>query len=218
MPSARPVVHQERSGVSTDPPTWQAGDRVGCQLGPRLSGLGRRSQHVPCSAGCFETTFETQLAFWAAESRSARAKVGPGSEVTAGLSYGGFFAVSLCATRIVRPPHLYLGSLHPHTIEAMSDFLPPVSPVPQRATEVLEGLKLHAPRADGALRPPELARRLGLGSRIVASALDWLSSQPANGVVRRQKRTTETWDKFSFSLEGSPSVPVAGSRMNSTHE
>ena len=80
----------------------------------------------------------------------------------------------------------------------MSEFLSSLSPVPQRATEVLEGLKLHARRADRALRPPELAGRLGLGSRIVARALDWLSSQPANGVVRRQKRNTETWDKFSF--------------------
>ena len=80
----------------------------------------------------------------------------------------------------------------------MSDLLAPLSGVPQRATEVLEGLKLHAPSADRALRPPELARKLGLGSRIVSVALHWLCSEPANRVVRWQKRATESWDKFSF--------------------
>ena len=80
----------------------------------------------------------------------------------------------------------------------MSDLVPPLRQVPQRTTEVLEGLRLHAPRADRALRPPELARKLGLGSRIVAVALDWLSSEPASRVVRRQKQAIETWDKFSF--------------------
>ena len=70
--------------------------------------------------------------------------------------------------------------------------------VPQNTTEVLEGLKLHAVRADRAMRSAELARKLGLGSTIVARALEWLAAEPAHRVVRRPKSRTEIWDKFSF--------------------
>ena len=70
--------------------------------------------------------------------------------------------------------------------------------VPRHTTEVLEGLKLHAPRADRAVRSSELARKLGLGSTIVSRALEWLAAEPAHRVVRRRKSRKEIWDKFSF--------------------
>jgi len=117
---------------------------------------------------------------------------------TGGPSYGGFFVVFLGGTRNFPPPCSPPGAFHLHINEKMSDLFSSVSQPPQRATEVLEGLQLHAPRADRALRPPELARRLGLGNRIVAVALAWLATEPASKVVRRQKKATETWDKFSF--------------------
>ena len=80
----------------------------------------------------------------------------------------------------------------------MSNLLSPHGRVPQNATEVLQGLKLHAVRSDRALRSSELARKLGLGSTIVARALEWLASEPAHRVVLRRKSSTEIWDKFSF--------------------
>ena len=80
----------------------------------------------------------------------------------------------------------------------MSNPLSPLSRAPQHTTEVLQGLKLHAPRADRAVRSSELARKLGLGSTIVARALEWLASEPAHKVVRRRKSRKDFWDKFSF--------------------
>ena len=81
---------------------------------------------------------------------------------------------------------------------AQSTLLPPPGRVPQHTTEVLEGLKFHAPKADRAVRSSELARKLGLGSTIVARALEWLAAEPAHRVVRRRKSRKEIWDKFSF--------------------
>jgi hypothetical protein len=80
----------------------------------------------------------------------------------------------------------------------MSNLLSPLSRAPQHTTEVLQGLKLHAPRADRAVRSSELARKLGLGSTIVARALEWLAAEPTHRVVRRRKSRKEIWDKFSF--------------------
>ena len=81
---------------------------------------------------------------------------------------------------------------------AQSTLLSPPGRSPRYTTEVLEGLKLHAPRSDHAVRSSELARELGLGSTIVARALEWLAAEPAHRVVRRGKSRKEIWDKFSF--------------------
>ena len=69
--------------------------------------------------------------------------------------------------------------------------------IPQMAEEVIDGLREYARNPDAALRSPELARKLGLGSRLVQVALCCLSANPNSGVVRR-RRTDELWDKYWF--------------------
>ena len=88
-------------------------------------------------------------------------------------------------------------SIHAATGSELT-LLSPAGRSPRCTTEVLEGLKLHAPRSDHAVRSSELARKLGLGSTIAARALEWLAAEPAHRVVRRGKSRKEIWDKFSF--------------------
>jgi hypothetical protein len=61
--------------------------------------------------------------------------------------------------------------------------------------EVAAGLRRYAGRAEAAVRPVELARRLGLGKRIVQLALQKLADTPASGVKCRQ-RAGEVWEKY----------------------
>jgi hypothetical protein len=66
---------------------------------------------------------------------------------------------------------------------------------PHCTSDVLDGLRRHAREGQGALRPAELARYLGLGSRNVAVALAWLADRPETGVIR-QKANAEIWAKY----------------------
>ena len=66
--------------------------------------------------------------------------------------------------------------------------------------EVAAGLRRYAGRAEAAVRPVELARRLGLGRRIVQLALESLVAAPASGVRSRQ-RAGEVWEKYWASAQ-----------------
>ena len=79
----------------------------------------------------------------------------------------------------------------------MTDALGGYAAIPQMAEEVIDGLREYAGNAGAALRSPELARKIGLGSRLVQVALCCLSANPNSGVVRR-RRTDELWDKYWF--------------------
>jgi hypothetical protein len=66
--------------------------------------------------------------------------------------------------------------------------------------EVAAGLRRYAERGEAAVRPVELARRLGLGKRIVQLALERLVATPASGVRCRQ-RPGEVWEKYWSSAQ-----------------
>jgi hypothetical protein len=83
--------------------------------------------------------------------------------------------------------------------------------LPKRSKEVIEGLSRHAVRPEVAMRSSELARKIGLSSRIVQQALVGLAMYPQSGVVRRVKSRSELWEKFWFD---SASVCASTDRLN----
>ena len=62
--------------------------------------------------------------------------------------------------------------------------------------KILEGLKTHAGRQDGALRSMELAGRIGLPNKIVSNALNWLVVEGKHPQVRRGRAERTFWYRY----------------------
>jgi hypothetical protein len=72
--------------------------------------------------------------------------------------------------------------------------------------KILEGLKTHAGRQDGALRSMELAGRIGLPNKIVSNALNWLVLEKKHPNVRRAREgQARHWYRYWWVESENPS-------------